>query len=540
MAMSSIATSLHLYKNANINVDHINTFFHSSKKVDITEILYPKQQPQQKKKKQKTPGIYKIIKRVRKIVKVVTKTAKFLKAYKQRGIPGLLQEALKTAFPKFDVSAKFIVKKLRKIIVRITQWLLKGVHKIFKFFTTKLINKNTFKEIIKLVKTIPSKLKTLLPKLKKVFFNIAKSIWKFISKPVIKLLVRVGRAVTSWLKRLKLIKHLLKTFGKVKNFIISKAGAFFSKSGLSVAFKKGVGQFVNKAGTVVGTFKKGTSKVISKVVGFGKDVSKLAVKSAKGTLRLGKEFYSNVKTKGIKWFSNLSSGMMKGKSALKNLSKNTKFVKKLWGFLKAVAKFIAPGIKALMNAVRKAGSMVIRALINTAGTGAAIPTVGISLLLTFILGALWEGAYLGGWGGGHWAKLADAEWYNVVQRTLSYGWDSAQWLFPVGVTILIEIVKIICAMLAPLFPAITDLFSDKEEKYRQWKEAQDTMKKGEDVVFTSSNNVNLKEINDCKNNALTLQMFNLLEKTDKCNDYMKTIITSLGSLITKNYYIKTS
>ena len=506
--MAFINTSLSTFKGFSSNVVSTNKWFTQNKTINLTEYVYGKQESGIIKKTfnllkwmHRIYSIKKNIQRLKTISKNLSKIVKF-----GVKIGGFVIKVVKTI-------TKIGIKYLAKPIWNACKWIGKGVFKGFSWVIEKL--KGPIGWILEKVGNL---VKTILNK-------VSKFIRKKIIKPIIKKIMK-------WLCKIKVIiaplldsmKDLLKRgFDKIKNLVINDKTKRIFNSGKTfiVETGKSVKGFV---GGTIGFFKEGTNKIITKVIGLGKDAKDLTVATKDGIIAGGKSAVDWFKYTKRKWKVGLKLVKHKAKMKWFRFTKVNKVGKMMvamvkWGI--KLLKFLLKGAKLLMKGISSTIAWI---------TSAA--TAGTSLIFPLVCGLIFESI-------------------DYIPKLLKYVASPVKWLWNLGLYIL-SILGWVNPMLgwAALAGGLIDLLSTDLFVYVKWlfsgrdpKVLEDSAKlkeAGLDVIFNSGTAQRIDNMKDLEKNTLTSQMLLAKQTTDKFNSIAVDIINILSKkqIIRSNYLIK--
>ena len=503
--MISINTSLSTFKGFNSNIISTNKWFTQNKSINLTDYVYGKQKPGIIKKTfnlfkwmHRIYSIKKNIQRLQKISKSLSKIAKF-----GVKIGGFIFKGLK-------VLIKIGIKYLAKPIWNACKWIGKGVFKGFSWVIEKLK-----RPIGWILEKVGNLVKTILNK-----------VFKFVNK---KLILPIVNKIKSWLPKLKAIiaplldgvKILLKRgFNKIKNLVINDKAKRVFNSGKTfiVEAGKSVKGFI---GGTIGFFKEGTNKIITKVIGLGKDAKNLAVVTKDGIIAKGKS--------AVDWFKYTKRKWKVGLKLVKHKAKMKWFrFTKINKVGKMMAAVVAWGIK-LLKFLLKGAKLLMKGISSTIAWITSAATAGTSLIFPLVMGLIFESI-------------------SYIPKLLKYATKPIKWFWNLGLYIL-SILGWVNPMLgwAALAGGLMDLLSTDLFIYVKWlfngcdpkilEEAAGLKEVGLDIIFTNNNAQRLDTIKDLQKHTLTSQILLAKQTTDKFNDIAIDIINILSEkqIIRSNY-----
>lgn len=515
-----------LYRGFNSNVVETNHWFTVSRQVDLTPAIYGKPSFI----KQKAINIIKFLKTINSIRKLIN-LIKFLNPLK---LPRLIFVTIpKLAFNGIKLSAKFIIRGLGKFIILIAKGLLLPFKLLYSGI--KLLKEKWIKTVWPKLK---EKIKILAERFKDGIKRFIQALKDFYHGPLKDFLKRSANAAKEWIRR-KYRRMILRLFGKKKGkAILTKPGKiiWYTKT-FAANIKQGVTQMIAKGGEMLVTVKTKTGEVVSKIGGIGGKIDEIWGATKHGALRLGKEYILGMSDNGkgqLKggWYRNLKAGVLKKQRVMQQFLKNNKAVKFVIGLSKWLRKHAAPAMVKLVNLLKTVGRKLFSIIFSTVATAISGPTFGVSILIAFMLGLVFEGLNLWGFGGNYWSKIANGGGWKAW---LQYLWDAACWAIPgagaikaVGITA--SIVKFglsLARLFAPLVPDLAILIWGKEKEYNEFLKEHNDVLSGNDVIFNKSKAELLETAKDMEKTALTQQILKAKLFAKKCDDTIINIITTL-------------
>lgn len=484
--MSAIATSISAFRGFNSHVLTTRQWFTQGKTVDLTEYVYGKQEPSLISKGFNIVKWMQRIASIKKLIKILQK--KLIKTLKRFG-----RKLIKNTIRKITSFTKFVVKKGKKYIInpikKICKLLTKGTFKPFKFVYDKLTN---------IVKKIGNKVRNLVVK-------IGKNVFKFIRKKIIKPVIK---AIEKLLPKLKAIigdlintlRKLLKNgFKKVTNLVVSKGKSIFNFGRTTIVKSgKAIKGFV---GGTVKFFKNGTNKVVSKIVGLGKDAKDLAVRTKNGVIAAGKSAADWMKYTKRKWKVGLKFFKHRAKMKWFKFIKTNKLAKMGVAMFKWAIKLI----KWLLKAAK-----IIKPVVASTATATAGPTAGISLIVPLIIGLIIEFITYG-----PLLKQRASYILKFLYTLGRYVLSVLSWAFPV-------------MGLADAMLSFAELFKSQTGQYLKWLingydstlllKAANLIVNGSDVIFTHDTAQRIDTVKDLQKNVIASQFLLVKQCTDKFNN----------------------
>ena len=485
--MKKFATSLHNFTGFHTIVTNTNHWFTVGKSVDLTEYVYGKQLNIKRKGFSlvkwlaSLANIKKQAKRLARAVRVLSKAAKF-------GVK----------------IAKFGFKLLSKIIKFVKNTIGKGIKKLFS-----IIRKGKFKIKSFGFDKLIDKLKPLFTKSKEFITNFKSRVKTFFNKKIID---PVKRKISKWITRLSkvvkvfwgAIKGVKNLFGSITNVVVGKGKLLFSKAGEK--FIKSGKALKSIAGSTINFFKQGTNKIVSKVVGLGKDAVGLAVKTKEGIIQSGQAAAGWIGKTKKKWRVGFKLLKRRMKKSGKNFVANSRVLK--WG--KAIIGFFIKLAVGLFKVLLSAGKSIVSFIANAA----AAVTAGLSYLLPLLMGAVIEFIF-------QKSQLLEPGISAPTRlwRIGRYIFDVIMWCMPGG-----GLIKSVVNFLLSLVPDALEFIYGQAYDYIAYRKGKLNEYDAQDIIFSSKTHQTISNINDLQKHILTKEILTAKEHTDSCNVIMNDII----------------